>query len=250
MSEKTEIIEDYLKVDKELPGQNYVCLSFVSPNKVLKQKETFYLHKFLQANAEKYGLDESKVAEEYDNFLYRERTELDKEFDKKVDFQTSIRGLKVRGVFGSYKEAEIRSKVLQRMDDVHHIFIGQVGYWLPWDPEADYIEKQEFVNNDLNRLMKSYKDNQNAKEVHYQEELREKKTAALQKNLAKTLKESDSVAEALESGQQNESTPVVMEVEEVEETTTETTTETSTNPANGLESEDPWMARKNAEASQ
>ena len=166
MSEKTEIIEDYLKVDKELPGQNYVCLSFVSPNKVLKQKETFYLHKFLQANAEKYGLDESKVAEEYDNFLYRERTELDKEFDKKVDFQTSIRGLKVRGVFGTYKEAEIRSKVLQRMDDVHHIFIGQVGYWLPWDPEADYIEKQEFVNSDLNRLMKSYKDNQNAKEAH------------------------------------------------------------------------------------
>ena len=32
----------------------------------------------------------------------------------------------------------------------------------------------------------------------------------------KKLKESDSVAEALESGQQNESTPVVMEVEEVE----------------------------------
>ena len=95
------------------------------------------------------------------------------------------------------------------MDDVHHIFIGQVGYWLPWDPEADYIEKQEFVNSDLNRLMKSYKDNQNAKEAHYQEELREKKQAALQKNLAKKLKESDSVAEALESGQQNESTPVV-----------------------------------------
>ena len=66
----------------------------------------------------------------------------------------------------------------------------------------------------------------------------------------KTLKESDSVAEALESGQQNESTPVVMEVEEVEESTTETATETSTNPANGLESEDPWMARKNAESSQ
>ena len=41
-----------------------------------------------------------------------------------------------------------------------------------------------------------------------------------------------------------------MEVEEVEESTTETATETSTNPANGLESEDPWMARKNAESSQ
>ena len=98
--------------------------------------------------------------------------------------------------------------------------------------------------------MKSYKDNQEAKEMHYQEELREKKKAALEANLSNKLKESDSVAEQLESGQKNESTPVVMEVEEVDETATETTAETSTNPANGLESEDPWMARKNAEASQ
>ena len=42
-------------------------------------------------------------------------------------------------------------------------------------PEADYIEKQEFVNQDLNKLMKSYKDNQDAKQMHYQEELRDKK---------------------------------------------------------------------------
>ena len=151
MSGKTEIVEDYLKVDKELPGQNFVCLSFISPEKVLKQKQTFYLHNFLKAHAEKYGLTESQVTEEYDNYLYKQQQELDTQFDKEVDFQTSIRGLKVRGVFSSYKEAEIRSKVLQRLDDVHHIFIGQVGYWLPWDPEADYIEKQEFVNTDLNR---------------------------------------------------------------------------------------------------
>ena len=68
--ENKEIIEDYLKVDKELPGQNYVCLSFVSPNKVLKRKETFYVHKYLQARAEKYGLTESEVTEDFDNFLY------------------------------------------------------------------------------------------------------------------------------------------------------------------------------------
>ena len=40
MSENKEIIEDYLKVDKELPGQNYVCLSFISPetNKIVFPK--------------------------------------------------------------------------------------------------------------------------------------------------------------------------------------------------------------------
>ena len=33
--------EDYLDVDKPLPGQNYYCISFVSPNKVLEQKPWF-----------------------------------------------------------------------------------------------------------------------------------------------------------------------------------------------------------------
>ena len=32
---------DYLEVDNPIPGQNYVCLSFVSPEKTLKEKELF-----------------------------------------------------------------------------------------------------------------------------------------------------------------------------------------------------------------
>ena len=35
----SEIKEDFLEVDPKIPGQNFVCLSFVSPEKVLKQKE-------------------------------------------------------------------------------------------------------------------------------------------------------------------------------------------------------------------
>ena len=30
--------EDYLEVDKPLPGQNYVCMSFISPENTYKQK--------------------------------------------------------------------------------------------------------------------------------------------------------------------------------------------------------------------
>ena len=37
-----EIKEDFLEVDSKIPGQNYVCLSFVSPEKVLKKKGGFY----------------------------------------------------------------------------------------------------------------------------------------------------------------------------------------------------------------
>ena len=36
--------EDYLDVDKPLPNQNWVCMSFVSPEKVLKTKEDYYFY--------------------------------------------------------------------------------------------------------------------------------------------------------------------------------------------------------------
>ena len=43
-----EIKEDFLEVDTKIPGQNYVCLSFVSPEKILKRKELFFTTKFLE----------------------------------------------------------------------------------------------------------------------------------------------------------------------------------------------------------
>ena len=32
---------DYLEVDESIPGQNYVCLSFVSPEALIESKESF-----------------------------------------------------------------------------------------------------------------------------------------------------------------------------------------------------------------
>ena len=39
--------EDYLEVDKPIPGQNYTCISFVSPDECIKQKELFLFNKFM-----------------------------------------------------------------------------------------------------------------------------------------------------------------------------------------------------------
>ena len=44
----SEVEEDFLDVDKSIPGQNFVCLSFVSPDKVVKKKEEYYFYKYLQ----------------------------------------------------------------------------------------------------------------------------------------------------------------------------------------------------------
>ena len=47
-SQEEDIKEDFLEVDPKIPGQNFVCLSFVSPDKVLKQKEMHLTTKFLE----------------------------------------------------------------------------------------------------------------------------------------------------------------------------------------------------------
>ena len=39
--------EDFLDEDPVLRGQNYVCLSFISPEDVIKRKDVFMFEKFL-----------------------------------------------------------------------------------------------------------------------------------------------------------------------------------------------------------
>ena len=39
---------DILETDKPLAGQNFVCMSFVSPEKILKQKDVFFFEEFLK----------------------------------------------------------------------------------------------------------------------------------------------------------------------------------------------------------
>jgi hypothetical protein len=70
-----------------------------------------------------------------------------------------VRGLKVRGVYASREEADRQAKKLQDEDPDFHVFVGEVGKWLPWDPSPDSVEDQVWREKQLNNLMKSYKEN-------------------------------------------------------------------------------------------
>ena len=133
MAEKPEVIEDFLEADDAIRGQNYVCMSFISPEEVLKNKNIFFVHHFLKSLTKKYELEESELLEKYKDFLYVNQENLEKDFHAENDFQTTVRGIKIRGVYDTMREAQIRAKVLQRKDKLFNVFVGQVGYWLPWD---------------------------------------------------------------------------------------------------------------------
>ena len=110
------------------------------------------------------AIKKTTIKEAYDDFLFKNQTKLEEAFFAKNDFRTTMRGLKVRGITGTHGEAVAMSKKLQRNDPIHNIFLGEVGKWLPWDPKPHQVQDQEYAEDQLNTLMKGYKDNEDAKE--------------------------------------------------------------------------------------
>lgn len=249
--------EDYLEIDDRIPGQNYVCLSFVSPEETLVQKELFTYHRFMSqvCGETEFGLEQllksdedvdeeseltkkivekckgklrdylrhkySEFKDKYDDFRYKHSEELDEQFNKECNFRTHVRGVKVRGVFDTYGEAEKRAKRLQARDRSFHVFVGQMGYWLPWDPCADKIANEEYLEDELNTLIKEYKENEVRKDVFYEEQKREK----IQ----------DAMKERMKSEEERKKTDLD-NAEEVAQT------------AEAIDTEDPWLKSKYADA--
>lgn len=181
-SKKKQVVEDFLEVDDPIAGQNYVCISFVDPEDIIKNKEAFKTAKFLQSYSKENKLDFNKLYEDYLDFQYKYQDEIQNDYDKENNNVNNVRGVKIRGVYSTKEEAESRSKKIHRNDSTFHVFIGQVGYWLPFNPCADKIEKEEFLDNGLNELMKKYKENNINKDILYEQEKRNKMKQAVEES--------------------------------------------------------------------
>jgi hypothetical protein len=174
--------EDYLEVDPPIPGQSYVCLSFVSPEDMIRKKTLFEGRKFVESVLARTKSGEVKLedvlaeltVDKYLDYAIANEEENTKQFNDENEFKTSVRGVKIRGVFESLKEAQRKAKVLQTRDPTFHVFVGQVGYWLPWDPNPDNIENQEYAEQHLNEIVKKYKENRQAKDEIWNADLQKR----------------------------------------------------------------------------
>lgn len=211
---------DYLDEDKPIRGQNYVCLSFISPEDILANKEVYAFGKFLQSFSKdmgimmdmlslrypddkalltslkdnhKYLFDGEDLQEQYRFYRRTNTAEIDKDYLEKNDFQTCVRGIKVRGSFETLKEAQVRAEVLKRMGDKFDIFIGQVGCWCPWSPNPEDME-QEYGETQLNTLMKKYRENMQLKDQFFEQRKQEKiEDSILQKDAWTKRKEGEAM---------------------------------------------------------
>jgi hypothetical protein len=149
-------------------------MSFISPEDVLADKHIYKVQHFLRHLVSKNNINLPEeyienLEDKYKDYIYNLDEQLEREFYKKNDFRTTVRGIKVRGVYDTEKEAQIRAKQLQRKDKNFNVYVGQVGFWLPWNPAPHTIEQQEYFENELNELVQKYKENQADKEDHFRE---------------------------------------------------------------------------------
>lgn len=209
---------DLLEVDKPIAGQAFGCFSFISPDKILKQREMFYFeeflnqwemnksmekfHQFLNFISFKYKLQfeevmkdfetfvkeeretiiSSSIEDDYKTFLDKEEDELEKKFNVKHNFQTSVRGFKARGNFGSQEEAELRAKLLRETDPSFDVFVGPIGTWLPWEPEAYKTGRVEYMEEELNQLAHEKKKNEEIAKNAFEQRVKETKQKAIDEN--------------------------------------------------------------------
>ena len=225
--EKEYQVEDFLSVDPPIPGQNFACISFVSPEKELANKDQFILHQFLKSKCKDFGFSEQEIIEQYKDFLYDNQEDLEKQFYEREDFQTTIRGIKVRGIYDTYREAQVRAKLLQTKDRNFHVFVGQVGYWLPWDPNADKITDQEYSESQLNKLVKKYQENTKKRDTFFEQQ------------------KDDSLKKIKEDNERNvDSNPSVSTDQPITSLENDEKDQNIKSTQQALDEVDPWMKRK------
>jgi hypothetical protein len=223
--------DHFLTEDPEIPSQKIVLVSFLSPEKILANKDVYMFKNFIKdypiswrttrleawlaqqvsdvntkleslaGTLEKQDLSgaavdvrshllrvdrlvenfqefvrksqseikETDIQEAYEDFSFKNGPALEDEFYRLNDFHTTIRGIKVRGVFASEAEAAARGKRLQKADPYVHIYQGAVGKWMAWDPDPNRIHTSEYANDQLNTLMQKYRENEESRETFYNE---------------------------------------------------------------------------------
>jgi hypothetical protein len=225
---------DLLDEDKPIAGQKFVCVSFCSPDKILKEKQIFYFEEFLKkwdfnksmekfvqflnfvsfkynisfddvsndfkdfVKEERDALIKSSMDDEFKTYIDNNEEELQKQFDIAHNFQTNTRGLKIRGSYPTQEEAELRCKMLREIDPNHDVYVGPIGMWMPWDPEAYKTGRVEYMEEELNQLMsEKIKNESNAKSA-FEQRVKESKQKAIDENIKNAEKSGNTLTQSID----------------------------------------------------
>ena len=217
-------------------GQKFACISFISPEKILKKRESYIFDQFVKQwdmsksmekftefvnfisykyslNAEnviadfnefikeeesKIKADSTTVESDYKNFIDKDEERLNLQFNRENNFQTSVRGLKLRGSFATQEEAENQCKKIRERDPNHDIFVAPVGIWVPWDPDAYKTGRTEFMEEELNQLHQEKMKNEIKAKQEFDNRVKDAKRKAIEENIRKARESGNMLTQTLD----------------------------------------------------
>jgi hypothetical protein len=219
MNNTDKRIVDLLDEDRPISGQKFSCISFISPENIIKQKNLFFFEQFLKqfdfnksmskctdfinfisykyklnsedlhsdfkefVESEGEQLRNNSIEDDYKNFVELNEEKISNKFNEEHNFQTNVRGIKIRGSFPTQQEAELRAKMLRESDPTHDIFVGPVGVWMPWDPDAYKTGNVQYMNDELNELMSQKHANELKAKNFFDKRVKESKQEAIEENI-------------------------------------------------------------------
>ena len=228
---------DLMDEDPPIAGQKFACISFISPESILKQRELYLFEQFVKQwdmtksmekfsdfvnfLSFKYTLNVENVMKDYQDFITEEETKikesstqveddyknfLDKheerftaQFSKEHDFQTNVRGLKVRGSFPTQEEAEMNCKKLRERDPSHDIFVAPIGLWVPWEPVYYKLGKVEYLEPELNKLHEEKIKNEAHAKNEFDKRIKDAKRKAIEENVRKARASGNKLTQTLDA---------------------------------------------------
>ena len=223
---------DLLDEDRPIAEQKFACLSFVSPEYLIKKKDEYFFEQFvsqydtsksmekfvefLNYISYKYAISSEEIMQEYSsfidnfkdklkndvsddykNYVDKHEEQLELQFSKEHSFQTSTRGLKVRGVFPTQEEAELRCKMLREADPNHDVYVGPVGIWVPFHPEAYKTGNVQYLEKELNELMHEKKKNEDKAKLDFDTRVKQSKVEAIEKNMEKAKENNNKLTQTI-----------------------------------------------------
>jgi len=172
-------------------------LNFISAKYNLVFDEVIHdLKDFIKEERE--AINYSTLFDDYKTFIDKNEDKLEKDFGVSNNFQTHTRGIKIRGVYPSVEEAELRCKMLREIDPNHDVYVGPVGLWMPWEPEAYKTGRVEYMEEELNQLMSEKGKNETNAKNTFEQRIKDTKKKAIEENIKNAEKSGNTLTQTID----------------------------------------------------
>jgi hypothetical protein len=88
--------------------------------------------------------------------------------------------------------------MLREIDPNHDVYVGPVGLWMPWEPEAYKTGRVEYMEDELNQLMHEKTKNETFAKNAFEQRVKETKKKAIEENIKNATKSGSSLTQNID----------------------------------------------------